>query len=130
MTQSKTLLIGTPYATRDWIHEKFLQDTKQDSKKMRQAPVETKHKKTLAGSMAFQKQSAQVQEVLGVFERLETSAELDDRCPCGAESEIGEHGIRDGKIFSQHFCELCSNTRVEKTIRKGMISHGTSKNKK
>ena len=32
-------------------------------------------------------------------------------CPCGEESVYGAHGIRDGEIYSEYFCEKCWNKR-------------------
>lgn len=28
----------------------------------------------------------------------------DDKCFCGAESEIGCHGIRDGVVYDEYYC--------------------------
>lgn len=30
-------------------------------------------------------------------------------CKCGAESTKGCHGVRNGQIYSEHFCDSCYN---------------------
>lgn len=40
-----------------------------------------------------------------------------DRCnKCGMESHYGAHGIRDGKVYSEYWCERCYNSRNTKKI--------------
>ena len=34
-----------------------------------------------------------------------------DRCKCGAVAEVGCHGIRDGGVYSEHWCEACYKTK-------------------
>lgn len=31
----------------------------------------------------------------------------EDLCSCGAESEYGGHGLRDGKMYSEYYCAKC-----------------------
>lgn len=30
-------------------------------------------------------------------------------CKCGAESDFGCHGVRNGEIFSEYYCKNCYN---------------------
>lgn len=32
-----------------------------------------------------------------------------DNCPCGKPSEVGAHGIRDGVVYDEYYCEDCYN---------------------
>ena len=32
---------------------------------------------------------------------------MDDKCSCGQESTRGCHGIRDGEVYDEYYCEDC-----------------------
>ena len=34
-----------------------------------------------------------------------------DLCSCGEESDYGAHGLRDGEIYDEYFCEKCWNKK-------------------
>lgn len=36
---------------------------------------------------------------------------MNDRCQCGAESEFGAHGVTEGAVYSEHYCEACWNRK-------------------
>lgn len=32
-----------------------------------------------------------------------------DKCACGKEAAIGAHGIKDGQVYDEYYCEECWN---------------------
>jgi hypothetical protein len=34
---------------------------------------------------------------------------MNDQCKCGAESDFGCHGVRDGEVYSEFYCKACYN---------------------
>jgi hypothetical protein len=34
---------------------------------------------------------------------------MEDKCSCGEESTKGCHGVTDGVVYSQYFCDKCYN---------------------
>lgn len=40
------------------------------------------------------------------------TAELDStKCACGAESDYGAHGVSNGEIYDEYYCEACWNNK-------------------
>lgn len=37
--------------------------------------------------------------------------EVTDNCDCGNQSDYGAHGIRDGEIYDEYYCEECWSKR-------------------
>lgn len=33
----------------------------------------------------------------------------DDKCHCGAESEVGVHGVKENDIYDEYYCYECWN---------------------
>ncbi len=48
----------------------------------------------------------------------------DPCCKCGRESAIGGHGIREGAIYDEYYCEDCYNGRPPATIDSGPAESG------
>lgn len=36
---------------------------------------------------------------------------MSDLCSCGKESEYGCHGITNGEVYDEYFCETCYNVK-------------------
>jgi len=48
-------------------------------------------------------------------ERHQAEQQIEDPClVCGAESDFGAHGIRDGEVYSEYFCEKHYHAKDEK----------------
>jgi hypothetical protein len=40
-----------------------------------------------------------------------------DKCLCNEESTKGCHGIRNGEVYSEYYCDDCYNKRENKSIK-------------
>ena len=35
----------------------------------------------------------------------------EEKCKCGDESTINGHGVKDGKVYSEYWCDSCYNKK-------------------
>ncbi len=45
---------------------------------------------------------------------MDKMVENEEKCGCGKESTRGCHGVKDGQIYSEHFCDGCFHDRNSK----------------